>query len=602
MNAGRASKRREAAQLIKDNKDLLSLAQSIQAGMPKGNGVPLTHVRCMMVGLRVADIIASTLLGATRPKENVYSAARKQVIDELHCSRATVDEIWQVLSQAQQGGQDLGNSMLLHTSSRADGRVGSGGFKPTVLKCEWPTVDQEIQDYLIPNSIYVTGKSVKALVQEKLGKTISVRSAQRLIRRLGYTYGPLKKRYVLTPQRLGRVKKFLLEYSAAKALEDAGTHVIVNMDESYVHESHSRKYGYSVTSAQHGDEYVNGRYVHHYHGQEGGVDCRLSEEQATKGRRLIIVHAATKDGLLVGDAGDCERDIDSTVIGRDYKSAEWVYQADARLKDYHKNMNSEMFINWVRHMLVPAFKQKYPGKTMILFLDNAPYHKKSPAGNIVTTGKGITKAVLCDYADSLTPPLDEITVERDGQDVVFARDTFSKTGGRNAPTVAELADAVWRAAKQRNPERCNTILENIADEFCFLLLWGAPYSPKFAIVERIWGFSKNSVAALYHPDRTISGTAVDLFMTWYGGMNMKTGDTLEGLTASTVSKMHASCIRDMNDYIAKHGQAMGLSGTIGDLTDAAIDLTGDEDALQEIEEEDDDDDDDDGQFILEEED
>ena len=83
---------------------------------------------------------------------------------------------------------------------------------------------------------------------------------------------------------------------------------------------------------------------------------------------------------------------------------------------------------------------------------------------------------------------------------------------------------------------------------------------------------------------------------------MKTGDTLEGLTASTVSKMHASCIRDMNDYIAKHGQAMGLSGTIGDLTDAAIDLTGDEDALQEIEEEDDDDDDDDGQFILEEED
>ena len=58
MNAGRASKRQEAAQLIKDNKDLLSLAQSIQAGMPKGNGVPLTNVRCMVVGRRVADTIA----------------------------------------------------------------------------------------------------------------------------------------------------------------------------------------------------------------------------------------------------------------------------------------------------------------------------------------------------------------------------------------------------------------------------------------------------------------------------------------------------------------------------------------------------------------
>ena len=54
----RQSKRQEAAQLIKDHKDLLYSAQGIQAGMPKGNGVPLTHVRCMMVGRRVAGTIA----------------------------------------------------------------------------------------------------------------------------------------------------------------------------------------------------------------------------------------------------------------------------------------------------------------------------------------------------------------------------------------------------------------------------------------------------------------------------------------------------------------------------------------------------------------
>ena len=58
MNAGRASKKQEMQRLIKTNKDLLILAQSIQAGMPKGNGVPLTHVRCMMVGRRVAGTIA----------------------------------------------------------------------------------------------------------------------------------------------------------------------------------------------------------------------------------------------------------------------------------------------------------------------------------------------------------------------------------------------------------------------------------------------------------------------------------------------------------------------------------------------------------------
>ena len=58
MNACRASKRQEAAQLIKDHKDLLYLAQGIQAGMPKGNGVPPTNVRCMVVGRRVAGTIA----------------------------------------------------------------------------------------------------------------------------------------------------------------------------------------------------------------------------------------------------------------------------------------------------------------------------------------------------------------------------------------------------------------------------------------------------------------------------------------------------------------------------------------------------------------
>ena len=58
MNAGRASKRQETERLIKDHKDLLYLAQGIQTGMPKGNGVPLTHVRCMVVGRRVADTIA----------------------------------------------------------------------------------------------------------------------------------------------------------------------------------------------------------------------------------------------------------------------------------------------------------------------------------------------------------------------------------------------------------------------------------------------------------------------------------------------------------------------------------------------------------------
>ena len=55
--------------------------------------------------------------------------------------------------------------------------------------------------------------------------------------------------------------------------------------------------------------------------------------------------------------------ISNTAIGTDYANAEWVFQADARVKDYHKNMDGFMLSNWLEHMLLPAFKAKYPGKT-----------------------------------------------------------------------------------------------------------------------------------------------------------------------------------------------------------------------------------------------
>ena len=108
MNAARANKRQETEQLIKDNKDLLSLAQSIQAGMPKGQGLPLTPTRCMMIGLRLADIVAHAIQTAAKPTAGIYNSARKQVMEELHCHRSTVDQTWEELGKALGRGEDLG--------------------------------------------------------------------------------------------------------------------------------------------------------------------------------------------------------------------------------------------------------------------------------------------------------------------------------------------------------------------------------------------------------------------------------------------------------------------------------------------------------------
>ena len=64
----------------------------------------------------------------------------------------------------------------------------------------------------------------------------------------------------------------------------------------------------------------------------------------------------------------------------DLPSAEFIFEAGdkgvaadkgkAQHGDYHNNMDADMFMIWVKNRLVPAFQARYPGKKMILVLDN----------------------------------------------------------------------------------------------------------------------------------------------------------------------------------------------------------------------------------------
>ena len=58
----------------------------------------------------------------------------------------------------------------------------------------------------------------------------------------------------------------------------------------------------------------------------------------------------------------------------------WV--AQSHTGDYHDNMTSEMFMQWVQKRLCPCFAKKYPGKKMGLITDNAPYHHAREIGSI----------------------------------------------------------------------------------------------------------------------------------------------------------------------------------------------------------------------------
>jgi hypothetical protein len=100
------------------------------------------------------------------------------------------------------------------------------------------------------------------------------------------------------------------------------------------------------------------------------------------------MHAMTEHGLLVADSEAVDITDDLTVVRN---SAEYIYRyIEDKSKDdespamrtdkfddkdaYHHNVNSDLYVKWLANRCIPAFKAKFPGRKMILVIDNASYH------------------------------------------------------------------------------------------------------------------------------------------------------------------------------------------------------------------------------------
>ena len=223
---------------------------------------------------------------------------------------------------------------------------------------------------------------------ETLFKKYNVYYAMRHRLRLTHST-PAKRRIEFTAARKRATIIFCQKLDAAIKLEAAGTHVIVMMDESYIHLNHRPS------------ETWNGDGVPVY-------------RSSSKGSLFIIVHALTRDGLLTPNG--LRSPVGEWTPGV-HPTTEMIFRAKFATKnhvtDYHDTMDSTFFMYWVRNRLVPAFRAKYPGKKCILMLDNAPYHHA-----LVENGfrpDGMTKDEICDRLKTLprkrgVPKLKSITI------------------------------------------------------------------------------------------------------------------------------------------------------------------------------------------------
>jgi hypothetical protein len=361
----------------------------------------------------------------------------------------------------------------------------------------------------------------------------------------------------------------------------------VETDETYLHNSHARGIGWFFAPKSAPSSRVNSVVVV----QEPALAPVVEETPAreptgdrvpkSKGERLILIHAITKDGGLVAprnsdgeyDETKCRLPYNSIQMTDTTTTAEWVFKADARLTDYHKKMDGVMFMRWVKLQLIPSLKDKYPKKKITLILDNAPYHGTTPENSIAP--KSMTKKAciielqeISDRREMIEDKeeIELITTERTdsgGDKLTFGVLTWEKRAskkGTGGPYAEEVQDHLLKVAKKYEPERLKTELTIAFEAEGWDIIYTPPYEPKFQPAERGWAYGKNQVAEEWRTGRSLQETHEDLMICWYGGERVKTKKLSEGVTIDRVAGWFNASEEDMNVWIKRWG--VKASGTI----------------------------------------
>ena len=376
---------------------------------------------------------------------------------------------------------------------------------------------------------------------------VTPQTVRKWLRRLGYRWGKSKSIGKMTMEaRAQRVRTFIQQYAEALAKEKGGKYVIVYTDESYCHTGHHSRYGWFPM---------------------GRNDV---ERKTGRGIRLILFHALTKDGLLLKKGH-----IASDNVSEPAFNAELIFPGLNVDEDYHKSVNGDVFMAWVENRLIPAFKIMYPGKKMILILDNAPYHHSRPEG-----WKNPNKMLKAEIAAWLvSQEVKELKVVREGRQHTFGlASLFASRSSKYAPTVAEMRTYMKDYLK-KHPTLNRTRLKECFDKHEYELVFTPPYTPQTQPIELVWAYVKNYVARNTTIDTNVAVLTELVRKGFYGDPD----SDHRGAGAWFAEKVITSCCKWMNKVIENDDD---LDGTVEQLSlskDEEVDIYDDVDEGEEEE-------------------
>jgi hypothetical protein len=374
-------------------------------------------------------------------------------------------------------------------------------------------------------------------VKQRLDLPLSERQIRRVIRQLGYRWG--RKRCMGTAgkkQQQQRMRSFLRQLAEALQQEQDGTAVLGCTDESYLHTAHSNQYCWYAPSSPSRNQ-VRGK--------------------GSKGKRLIMLHAMTRHGLLTAPRRGRSSAAPTNVVSDEELGCELIFEGLIDSEDYHKNMDSQVFMQWVQNRLIPTFKRCFPGKKLILLLDNASYHH--PRGADWVNPNKMSKYELAVW---ISDRADSITVQRDGTSKYFGKASLFQPASRYAPTVDEMRG--WmKAYLLQHPSFNRTLLRQAFDAEGWQLLYTPPYCCECQPIELLWAHVKNYVGREMGSDHSIAGVTQLARKGFYGDPDNNHAPADATLCSKLFEHVYSWC----NRWIQSDTE---LTGTLQQLSDIFV--------------------------------
>ena len=537
---------------------------------PKGTVRSIAENRLFVFGIKVVLGFLMQLAQANLMewKEITWTKIRFFIAENFKVAQSHVADVLNMIMEGEHG-------YVLEPSSEKRG-AGSESY-PSRSKL---TPEQLLELAKYVDQQHSKGRSVS---KQKLinwvrhqynGLEVSKTTVGRYLKKLGLTYRPTKPRKrTLQSYRLTCIRDFLLNFNQRyNQIQNGENFVFVFMDESYVHNSHSLRCSWVPK-----DNHIN--------------------KSASKGKRLIIIHAISVDGPLteVDQNGKPIDDLEWKGKAKDTCSSksrqpndaspincETLWIAQQKTGDYHDNMTSELFLKWVEQKLLPCFERLFPDKKMILIADNAPYHHSREIGSLSGMKKEKLIKLMQDWdCDFIEIPVSEARTEAleeneiDGVTdagscfmVEFDIEEFNKkASARNpfVPTVEELQLGFAKWLKDHKPHALRCKVEMLLMQKGHDVLWTPPYCPDLQPIEIVWAIGKNNVASQFYDGRNMKETVKHLRDGWYGNF-FGVGDPPDRLIHPANCKgLINKSITAANDIFIPMCKELGLSGSIGHL-------------------------------------